>query len=107
MSEIADSTIGMSVYNVLAIAGAMAPADIRDRLAEHEFVVPLAKVEIAVATLGVRGLIFEKSPGKWVAGGPPGCVVCKRDRNGDGWGDWKITNSQGRLVPLAQNLRQP
>jgi len=107
MIDVAESTLAMSVYNLLAVAQrALQPGQIAAQVRQLGSAAELGGVERALAELVKRGLVKQVRPGLYDARGPGGWVVFRRDRTGDGWSGWTCRNlTTSEVMPLATLLQ--
>jgi hypothetical protein len=104
--NVADSTVALSLYNVVAI-GATTLEDARLALERHGYLVPLDALERALRQLVERGFVNEDVDRIGVTG-PLGYVVVERDGSDpEGWKGWRISaHAQQPTEPLV-GLRRP
>lgn len=102
MAEIADSTVAMSLYNVVASGGAETLEDARLALSRHGYLFALEDLERVLRQLVERGLMVGRD-GRVFVTGPMGHVVTCRDRDDpEGWRGWRVAPfAPQRTVPLV------
>lgn len=103
--EVADSTVAMSLYNVVAGEGVATLEDARLALSRHGLLWPMEALERALAQLVGRGLAVEDC-GRVGVTGKLGHVVVERDRSDpEGWAGWRTApHSSRETEPLVRRL---
>lgn len=104
MSDYHESTIALSLYNVAAIGLASTLVEARAVMARQGMLVALNELEDAADELVERKLMVRDGE-RYAVTGPAGHVVTSRDRDGDGWGDWRITPYRPRQSALLEPTR--
>ncbi len=102
ITDVADSTIALSLYNIVAGEGVATLEDARVALSRHGYAWPPESLERALAQLVERGLATEDA-GRIGVTGPLGHVVVERDRSDpEGWAGWRIARHAPReSTPLV------
>jgi len=95
MSDVGPSTIALAAYNGLAVLGGSQTADDLRAFLDSAFAfrVTPAALQSALENLQSRARV-SASEGKFRALGPRGVPVTRRDRSGDGWTGWLLSNRQ-------------
>jgi hypothetical protein len=91
-TTLAESTIAMSAYNLLALNGPLSLPALHALICKgHESEVPKDSVLFALNALVMRGFAaLDDETETLHACGPAGAPVRWRDRNGDGWEGWAV-----------------
>ncbi len=96
MAEVAESTVAMSLYNVVAAEGAQTLAQARELLARHGYLLATSALELALRQLVERGLAVVEGERLSVTG-PAGHVVVSRNRDDpEGWAGWRVAPFERR-----------
>jgi hypothetical protein len=106
-TTLATSTIAMSTYSVLAMAGESVSLSVLYGTVckGHEHTIPTEAFARALEGLLQRGLVQEVGDQLYQAKGPRGEPVRWRARGGDGWEGWQVRGQDGRPVALSEVIQ--
>lgn len=89
MTDFHESTIALSLYNIVAIGQASTISEARRGMAQHGMLVSEEELLRAANELSHRKLMIV-SDDRLAVRGPSDHIVVSRDRSGDGWSGWQI-----------------
>lgn len=104
MTEVADSTVGMSSYHLMTEVGRpLSPSEIRFLAARHGHLYPLEQVERALDKMVARGWVREVGDRYDLVDPSRRRVLARRqidDAPDPGWEGWRLADGTPQGVPI-------